>query len=124
MKAIPYNMGMQHWYKSQLILGLFLAAAGNGQNSAIWIPPQQVNWQWQLTNPVDLTVDAQVYDIDLFDNDAAVVQALHDKGRKVICYVSVGTYEGWRPDAAKFPESVKGLILGDFPNERDRKSVV
>ena len=98
--------------------GLFLTAALYGQSSAIWIPPQQVNWQWQLTNPVDLTIEAQVYDIDLFNNDASVVKALHDKGRKVICYVSVGTYEGWRPDAAKYPESVKGQALPDFPNER------
>ncbi len=99
-------------------VGFFLAAALYGQSSAIWIPPQQVNWQWQLTGPVDLTVDAQVFDIDLFDNDASVVKALHDQGRKVICYVSVGTYEGWRADASKFPASVKGQSLPDFPDER------
>ncbi len=109
---------MLHQYISRMFLGSLLSLALYGQTPSIWRPPQQVNWQWQLTNPVDLNVDAQVYDIDLFNNDASVVQALHDKGRKVICYVSVGTYEGWRPDAAQFPESVKGAILPDFPNER------
>ena len=109
---------MKHQTSVWFLVGLFLATTLYSQNPAIWIPPQQVNWQWQLTSPVDVTIDAQVYDIDLFNNDASVVKALHDKGRKVICYVSVGTYEGWRPDAAKFPESVKGQILPDFPDER------
>jgi len=109
---------MQHQYILRTFLGLTLAIAAQAQNSAIWVPPQQVNWQWQLTSPVDLTVDAQVYDIDLFDNDASVVKALHDKGRRAICYMSVGTFEDWRPDAAKFPESVKGLGVSGWPGEK------
>ena len=113
-----YNNVMRQRFNLQFLAGLFLVTTLFGQSPGIWIPPQQINWQWQLTNPVDLTVDAQVYDIDLFNNDASVVKALHDKGRKVICYVSVGTYEDWRPDAAKFPESVKGSVLPDFTNER------
>ncbi|MGD0750924.1 MAG: endo alpha-1,4 polygalactosaminidase, partial [Anaerolineales bacterium] len=48
-------------------------------------------------------MDAQVFDIDLFDNAAAVVKELHDQGRKVIGYISVGSREDWRPDAAQFP---------------------
>ena len=57
----------------------------------IWKPAPGPTWQWQLSDPpVDTSVEAEVYDIDLFDNDAAVVQALHAQGRKVICYISVG----------------------------------
>jgi len=53
-----------------------------------------LRWQWQLTDvPVDLDLDVDVYDVDLFDNDASVVEALHAQGRKVICYVSVGSWE-------------------------------
>src|SRR5947209_8239560 len=60
--------------------------------SGIWQPAIDTSWQWQLTTPVDLSVDAAAYDIDLFDNDAGVVAALHALGRKAVCYVDVGTY--------------------------------
>jgi hypothetical protein len=61
-----------------------------------------------LTGTVDQTVDVPMYDIDLFDNSASVVASLHAKGRKVICYMSAGTWENWRPDAAQFPVEVRG----------------
>jgi hypothetical protein len=32
--------------------------------------------------PVDQTVDAQMFDIDLFDNAASVMASLHSKGKK------------------------------------------
>ncbi len=65
-----------------------------------------------------MSIEASMYDIDLFTNDASVMAALHAKGRKVVCYMSAGTYEPFRPDAASFPESVKGAVLGDFPDEK------
>ena len=106
-------------YSYLLPVALFVTSTGLfGQAQAIWRPPPQVDWQWQLTGPVDQNATVSVFDIDLFDNDASVVASLHAKGRKVICYVSVGTFEDWRPDAARFSEAVKGLPLADFPNER------
>ena len=89
-----------------------------GPAPAIWKPKLETSWQWQLTTPVDLGVEAEMYDIDLFDNSASVVEALHARGRKVVCYVSVGTFEPFRSDAARFPAAVKGKPLEDFPNER------
>jgi hypothetical protein len=72
-------------------------------------PLGSLRWQWQLTGmPVDLSIEGDVYDIDLLENDASVVKALHEQGRKVICYVSVGSREDWRPDADQFPASVIG----------------
>src|SRR3954470_2981305 len=93
------------------------SAAVQTQNTAIWIPPQVSSWQWQLTTPVDQTVNASVFDIDLSDNSASVVASLHAKGRKVICYISAGTYENWRPDASQFPASVRGSSNG-WPGEQ------
>jgi uncharacterized protein (TIGR03437 family) len=95
-----------------------LLAPLHAQSPARWIPQQNTSWQWQLTGAVDLSVDAEMYDIDLFDNEASVVAALHARGRKAVCYVSVGTFEPWRPDAARFPEAIKGRALADFPDER------
>lgn len=84
--------------------------------TTMWIPPANTSWQWQLTTPVDLSVVAQMYDIDMFDNDATVVASLHALGIKVVCYISAGTYENWRPDAASFPASVLGAANG-WPGE-------
>ena len=56
-----------------------------------------------------------MYDIDLFDNDASVVAALHAQGRKVVCYISVGTWEDWRPDAGDFSAPVMGKGYEGWP---------
>jgi hypothetical protein len=85
--------------------------------TAIWHPQPGLTWQWQLTEPVDTTVDAQVYDVDGVDNGADVVAALHAAGRKVICYVNAGAYESFRADAGRFPTSVLGSSNG-WPGER------
>lgn len=83
----------------------------------VWMPPLQTSWQWQLTQPVDQSVNVVMFDVDLFETDAQVVASLRAKGRKVICYVSVGAWENWRPDASRFPDAVKGKQNG-WPGER------
>jgi len=83
----------------------------------LWQPELNTSWQWQLSTPVDQSVNVQLYDIDMFDNDASVVASLHNAGRKVMCYVDVGTWENWRPDANQFPNSVKGKNNG-WPGEK------
>jgi hypothetical protein len=84
----------------------------------IWHPPLNTSWQWQLSTPVDEKVKAQMYDIDMFDNDASVVASMHNKGRKVVCYIDLGTWENWRPDANKFPKSVLGEAVSGWPGEK------
>ncbi|GAC1391483.1 MAG: endo alpha-1,4 polygalactosaminidase [Candidatus Saccharimonadales bacterium] len=84
----------------------------------IWIPAPQISWQWQLSTPVDQSIDAQMYDIDMFSNDESVVQALHSKGRHVVCYISAGSVEDWRPDAGEFPREVIGKDYTGWPGER------
>ena len=87
--------------------------------SSWWLPAPGLTWQWQLSEPpVDLTVAAQVYDIDLFDNAATVVKKLHDQGCKVIGYISVGSREDWRPDAAHFPPELLGKDYDGWPGEK------
>ena len=84
-----------------------------------WHPAPNLTWQWHLSEPpVDTSVDAQVYDIDLFDNDAAVVKALHDQGRMVIGYISVGSLENWRPDASQFLPGALGRDYDGWPGEK------
>jgi hypothetical protein len=83
-----------------------------------WAPEQGVAWQWQLSGALDLSVDVPVYDVDYEKTSAAQVAELQQKGRRLICYVSVGSYENFRPDQAKFPAAVLGKALDGWPDER------
>lgn len=86
---------------------------------AIWQPKVGASWQIQLLKPIDgSTLDADVYDIDLFDNEAETISDLHEEGRKVICYFSAGSYEDWREDEDEFKESDMGSPLDGWPGER------
>ena len=86
---------------------------------AIWTPaPTTEPWQYQLQGNVDLSVPAPVYDIDGADNSAATVRAIHENDARAICYFSAGSYERWRDDENRFPESVLGRPLADWPGER------
>lgn len=67
-----------------------------------------------------MTVDADVFDVDLFDTPAATVAELHRRGRRVVCYFSAGTREDWRADADRSPAKVVGARLPECPGERPR----
>ncbi len=83
-----------------------------------WQPTVGLSWQWQLSGKLDLTVPAAVYDVDAVDTSAATVAALHQAGRKAICYINVGAFENWRPDAGRFPAAVLGAGLDGWEGER------
>ncbi len=84
-----------------------------------WRPAVGLTWQWQLSEPpVDTSIEADVYDIEVFDNDASVVADLHAKGRKVIGYINVGSWEDWRPDRDHFPQEVLGKDYEGWPGEK------
>lgn len=89
-----------------------------GRQPVRWTPAPGTTWQWQLRGRIDTTVPAAVYDVDGFDTPAAVVDRLHAQGRRVVCYLSAGSFEQWRPDAAAFPDAVKGRPLDGWAGER------
>src|SRR3954468_13927091 len=75
-----------------------------GPASARWLPrPTTTAWQWQLQGRIDTSVRAKVYEVDGFDTGARLVRRLHRGGRRAICYLDVGSWESYRPDAAAFP---------------------
>jgi hypothetical protein len=85
----------------------------------LWRPAIGAAWQWQLGGlPLDLTVEAEVYDVDLFETSADEVAALRAAGRRAICYLSAGSWEDWRPDAGAFPAGVLGADYAGWPGER------
>lgn len=108
---------------------VFLITGARGApevNSSWWHPTPGLKFQYQLIIPMDpdqhFIPGVQVYVIDGFDTEAEAVKALIAKGNDSfpvypVCYLSAGTFEDWRPDAADFSESDKGSPLGDWPGE-------
>jgi hypothetical protein len=80
--------------------------------------PTTAPWQWQLQGKVDTGIPAAVYDVDGFETPASTVDRLHRLGRRAICYLDVGSWESYRPDAGRFPRSVLGRRYEGFPDER------
>ena len=120
--------------------------ACNTSQGACWHPTVGSRWQYQLqgvaafasTGGINVNISAvpvaggaavrpQVFDIDVYVDQAisgtnntlntAAVNAIHANGAKAICYLSAGTWENWRPDAASFPASVQGSKNG-WPGEK------
>ena len=86
--------------------------------ATVWKPSPGTSWQWQLTGTIDTSFNVAMYDIDLFDSSASLINKLHNEGRIVICYFSAGSWENWRPDAGRYPASVKGKVLEGWPDEK------
>jgi hypothetical protein len=79
-------------------------------------PPPFSRWSYQLQERPRI-VNARVYDVDGFDTSAFFVSRLHKLKLYAICYIDVGTWEDWRPDRQRFPDSVLGRSNG-WPGER------
>jgi hypothetical protein len=99
----------------------FFPSADHNPN---WKPATNTTWQIVLNAPLELEAgsalepDVEAYDIDLFTNGQEVIDELHHRGKKVICYFSAGSYEPDRPDSGEFPEEDLGSELDGWPGER------
>jgi len=76
------------------------------------------NWQIQYTGELDLDIEVDAFNLDLFDTSTETINELKKRGVFVICYFSAGSYEDWRPDAHNFPDDLLGYELEDWPGER------
>ncbi|MFA5873708.1 MAG: endo alpha-1,4 polygalactosaminidase [Anaerolineales bacterium] len=86
--------------------------------ASYWHPSPGDSFQLQFSGDLDLSVQADVYDLDLFDTDPASVEAIHARGNHAVCYISVGSWEDWRPDADQFPAEVIGKDYQGWPGEK------
>jgi len=80
-------------------------------------PGASTTWQWQLTGTVNASYDVELYDIDLFDNDAETIADLQSAGHRVFCYFSAGSSEDWRDDYDRFTASDQGRQLDEWEGE-------
>ena len=65
----------------------------------------------------DVRLNARLFDLD-WQTSPKVVARLKARDRKVFCYISVGSWENFRPDNASFLPSVLGGDYGGYPDER------
>lgn len=91
---------------------------GERQYDGWYKPKPGISWQWQLTEEVDTSYNADLYDIDLAETPQGVIDELHSRNIKVICYLSAGSWESHREDAKDFPEEAIGKTLEGWPDEK------
>ncbi|MEV4416485.1 endo alpha-1,4 polygalactosaminidase [Catellatospora sp. NPDC049609] len=87
--------------------------------------PDSLRWQWALTTPPEPSV-ADVFVLDGFTTDAALVEDLHRERRRAVCYLPLGEVERGRPDAARFPAELTGgdgLVRWDAPEGQLRERI-
>jgi hypothetical protein len=79
-----------------------VAAPPTATTKTHWQPKasDKLTYQYQLQGTIDTTKGTNIYDIDLFGavSDGKIIDQLHAKGIKVVCYFSAGTYESWNTD--------------------------
>ncbi len=87
-----------------------------------WHPDLKTSWDWYLDKVlVPPYRDVDMYDVDYEYTSADTVGDLKRRpGRKVVCYISAGTWEAKRPDAKFYPERVLGTTNEDWPDELER----
>jgi hypothetical protein len=103
------------------VAGSAAAPSTTGARSTTAAPPRlgpADTLHIQFAGRLNTTVSARVYEIDGQNSTATTVRALHRKGRKVVCYLSAGSVEAYRPDARSFPAAVVGKTLDGWPDER------
>lgn len=109
---------------ARLALLMICLVAGAGASPVVahagggwWRPVPGLDWQMQLSGPLDLSVGRDVFFLDLFDATDADLETLRERGTRVVCYVSAGSWEDWREDADRFPTAAIGDPLDGWPGE-------
>ncbi|PYQ67957.1 MAG: endo alpha-1,4 polygalactosaminidase [Acidobacteria bacterium] len=100
------------------VAALIFWIAGAPAGAQIWDPDPGSSFQIQFKDPVDTSIDADVFDVDLFDTDEQTVAELEARVTLMTCYLSAGTWEDWRPDAGSYPPQVLGNAVDGWPGER------
>jgi len=114
-------------YKS-LFLSLLLVGCGSSSPKSpenvetdIFVPVKKSTFDWNLGDvdkDTPFADDIQIVDVDAFTTSKETVTALHNKGKKVIAYLSVGSWEKYRPDEASFPDALLGKVYPGWEDER------
>lgn len=96
-------------------------ALAPGSAATRWSPVPSDRFQIilsQAPSNAQLRGNFDVIEMDGFETPAKTVAAVHVLGKRAVCYIDVGTWENWRPDAKRFPASVLGRPDAGWPGER------
>ena len=113
-----------------LWVGVFLSSMANAKPALpppvecpkCWHPKLKTSWDWFL----DKKLEPPYHGVDMYDVDyeytsvETVADLKRRPGRKVVCYISAGTWEAKRPDAGSYPERILGKIYEEWPDEVER----
>lgn len=113
-------------YQTQSVGNANTASGGSTSPGGVcswWKPAPKDTWLWDLDNAVvpaptvngagPSNYSAAIYDVDMFRSTPAQIQAYHAAGKKVVCYISAGSFEPGRPDAKSFdPACYCGAGIG------------
>ena len=101
-------------FMGAMLLGLVVAAGAIPAVS----PPARRPSRGGSPHPARDPLDVDAYDLDGFDTPKATVDRIHANGGKGICYISVGSWESWRPDKGRFPKRILGRGYYGWPGEK------
>ncbi len=86
---------------------------------SFWIPSANSVFQIQLSDyPPNIHLESDIFELDLFETPSSAIRFLHQRGKKVICYLNAGAWEDFRPDATDFPQEAIGNPYVGWPGER------
>ncbi len=82
------------------------------------VTPPNGSWQIQYSGDINTNLNVDIYNLDLFDTDPAIISNLHTRNIFVMCYFSAGSFEDWRPDSKDFPAIILGKDYEGWPGEK------
>ncbi|PKO12998.1 MAG: endo alpha-1,4 polygalactosaminidase [Chloroflexi bacterium HGW-Chloroflexi-10] len=91
----------------------------SSSNSKIRLPKSETTFSIQFSDEIDInSLKGTLIDLDLFETDSQTITSLHNQGKYIVCYLSAGSWENWRPDASEFPHEVIGSNYAGWPGEK------
>ncbi|AGH97473.1 endo alpha-1,4 polygalactosaminidase [Micavibrio aeruginosavorus] len=101
---------------------MFAPSTGWADDAVSWWRPntEMKNWDILLQEPppIDALPQRDVLILDVFDTPVETVTALQKQGTWVVCYINVGAWENWRPDAKDFPSKLIGKRYRGWQGEK------
>lgn len=79
-------------------------------------PPPDAGFHIQFTGALDVPGSVRIVEVD-GDVPQALIARLQARNKYVVCYMSAGSTEDWRADAAQIPAAAVGKPLKGWPGE-------
>lgn len=86
--------------------------------SAASFPNPILQWQLQSSGDYASSPEADVYDLDFQNLAASDLSLLKQRNAMLVCTISAGTWQEWRPDADQFPDDILGNDAAGWEGEK------